>query len=140
TTPLRASIGGDPVVKNTVIIDAKFNQSVGQVWGVPDCLSAMPYAWAHAEYIRDASKLLKALSMIAWKVVARTKKNSVNAGARMSAPKTVGGTATMTEGTDLVSVPRAGSVNMKDGQTIASYVAASLGVSLVALLADPGSA
>lgn len=137
---VRKSIGENPVNQSIVIIDAKFNQAVGQVWGVPDCLSAMPYAWAHGEYVRDASKLLKALSMIAWKVVAKTKKNSVNAGARIGTVKQSGSTATMTEGTDLVSVPRAGSVDMKDGQTIASYVAAALGVSLVALLADPGSA
>lgn len=136
----------DPIIYNekvdgdVVVVDFKVNTSIGSVWGVPDCLPAMPYAWAHAEYIRDASKLLKALSTIAWKVVSKSKSNAQTSGARMARPTGPGSTATMTEGTDLVSMPRAGQVNMKDGQSIASYVAAALEVSVVALLSDPGSA
>lgn len=131
-----------PVDTNIVIIDMKVNMPIGHTWGVPDCLPAMPYAWAHAEYIRDASKLLKALSTIAWKVVAKGKANAANAAAKFAGPRTGGPaqTAAMSEGTDLVAMPKAGQVDMKDGQTIASYVASALGVSLVALLSDPGAA
>lgn len=128
------------VDKDVVIIDLRVNNPVGTVWGVPDCLAAMPYAWAHAQYIRNASKLLEALSTIAWKVVARSKANSANAATKMNSPKRNGSTATMTEGTDLVAMPKAGQVDMKDGQVIASYVAAALGISLVALLQDAGAA
>lgn len=128
------------VDKDVIIIDLKFNTAIGSIWGVPDCLPAMPYAWAHTEYIKDASKLLKALSTIAWKVMAKSKKNTNNAAVKMAAPKSTASTATMSEGTDLVAMPKAGQVDMKDGQTLASYVASSLGVSLVALLSDPGAA
>lgn len=137
---LKDNTGNQPVVSDVVIIDLKVNTSIGSVWGVPDCLPAMPYAWAHAEYIRDASKLLKALSTIAWKVVAKSKSNMNTAAGKVAAPKVAGSTATMTAGTDMVSVPRAGQVDMKDGQAIAGYVASALEVSLIALLSDPGTA
>lgn len=137
---LRKTIAGDKVDSDVVVIDMKVNKAIGQVWGVPDCLPAMPYAWAHAEYLRDGSKLLKALATIAWKVVSRTKQNAVNAGAKMAGDKRAGSTATMTDGTDLVAMPRAGQVDLKDGQQLAAYVASALSVSLVALLSDPGAA
>lgn len=137
---LPSSIAGVRLDTDIVIVDMKVNTVIGRPWGVPDCLSAMPYAWAHAEYIRDASKLLKALSTIAWKVVAKSKGNAVNASAKMATPKTTASTATMSSGTDLVAMPRSGQVDMKDGQTIAAYVASALEVSLVALLSDPSTA
>lgn len=137
---LADQIAKKPVIDDVVIIDFKVNSTIGTVWGVPDCLPAMPYAWAHAEYIRDASKLLKALSTIAWKVVARSKAQSSDAATKSKQPRRSGSTAVMTEGTDLVSMPKSGQVDMKDGQAIASYVAAALGVSLVSLLQDAGTA
>jgi hypothetical protein len=138
--PLASRIDNKPVVDDVVIVDMKVNTVMGRVWGVPDVLPALPYAWAHAEYIRDASKLLKALSTIAWKVVGRTKANVVNASAQMSKAKGAANTATMTEGSDLVAMPKSGQVDMTDGQTIASYVASALEVSTVAILSDPSIA
>lgn len=138
--PLLKSIAKHPVNSDIVVIDFKVNMANDHVWGVPDVLPAMAYAWAHAEYIKDASKLLKALSTIAWKVVARSKGNAINAAAKQALPKQAGSTASMTEGTDLVAMPKAGQVDMKDGQTIAAYVASALEVSLVALLSDPSAA
>ena len=137
---LPTRIGMYPVDSDVVVVDFKVNTDIGGIYGIPDCLPAMPYAWAHAEYIRDASKLLKALSTIAWKVVARSKSNAINAGAKLGGPMYQGSTATMTDGTDLVALPRAGQVDMADGQAIAAYVASALEVSLIALLSDPGTA
>jgi hypothetical protein len=143
-TKLPKSIGPTGQVaqvdSDVVIIDLKVNKAIGTSYGVPDILAAMPYAWAHAQYIRNATQLLEAMNTIAWKVVAKNKANASTAGGKVSGAKRAGGTATMTEGTDLVAMPRSGQVDMKDGQTIASYVASALGVSLVALLSDPGAA
>jgi len=125
---------------NFSVVDVKVNTSVGSVWGVPDCLPAMPYAWAHAEYIRDASKLLKALATIAWKVVARSKGNAATAGMKLAGSNRTASTAAMTTDTDLVAMPKSGQVNMRDGLAIAGYVASALEVSLIALTSDPGSA
>ncbi len=137
---LRATIADNRVDKDVVIIDAKFNTHIGGVWGVPDVLPALPYAWAHAEYIRDASKLLKALSTIAWKVVSKSKNNAANASVKMGMPKAAGSTASMTDNTDLVAMPRSGQVDMTDGQELAGYVASALQVSLVAITSNPGAA
>jgi hypothetical protein len=46
----------------------------------------------------------------------------------------------MTADTDLVAMPKAGQVDLGDGDRIASYVAAALGVSLTALLSTAGAA
>jgi hypothetical protein len=139
-TKLPKNIANAKVDPDVIIIDMRVNTSIGKIWGVPDCLPAMPYAWAHAEYIRDASKLLKALSTIAWKVVSKSKANAQTAAAKQANQKGAANTAVMTEGTDLTAMPRSGQVDMADGQTIASYVAAALEVSVIALLSDPGSA
>lgn len=133
---LSESIDNKPVIDDVVIIDFKVNTVVGRVWGVPDVLPALPYAWAHAEYIRDASKLLKSLSTIAWKIVGRTKAQVINASAQVARAKNAGSTASMTEGTDMVSMPKAGQVDMTDGRTIASYVASALEVSTDSILSD----
>jgi hypothetical protein len=45
----------------------------------------------------------------------------------------------MTNDTDLVAMPKAGQVDLGDGDRIASYVAAALGVSLTALLSTAGA-
>lgn len=133
--PLSKTIADKPVKTNIIVIDYKVNKAVGKTWGVPDCLAAMPYAWAHAEYIRDASKLLKAMQLIAWKYVAKTKSNAVNASAQMRLPKNVASTASMSNG-DLTPVKSAGQVDMKDGDTIAAYVASALELSLTDILPD----
>jgi hypothetical protein len=137
---LPSSVQGVTLDKNIVIIDVKVNMPIGGVWGVPDCLPAMPYAWAHAEYLRDGSKLLKALATIAWKVVSKSKSTATTAGVKQANPKLAGGTAIMTNDTDMVAMPRAGQVDLRDGLQIAAYVASALEVSLISLTSDAGSA
>lgn len=137
---LPASVQGELLDKNIVIVDVKVNMPIGAVWGVPDCLPAMPYAWAHAEYLRDGSKLLKALATIAWKVVTKSSSSATVAGVKAATPKNAAGTATMTAGTDLVAMPRAGQVDLRDGLQIAAYVASALEVPLLSLTSDAGSA
>jgi hypothetical protein len=84
---LYAIINDKPVISDVVVIDVRVNRDPDAIWGVPDVLPAMPYAWAHSEYLRDGSKLLKALSTIAWKVVSKSKANAQNAGAKMADPR-----------------------------------------------------
>jgi hypothetical protein len=95
---LRKEITSQPVNRNIVVIDVRVNRDEDEVWGVPDVLPAMAFAWAHAEYLRDGSKLLKALSTIAWKVVSKSKANSTAAAVKMAGAKGAAGTANMTSG------------------------------------------
>lgn len=138
--PLLKEIMNQPVNPHVVVIDVRVNRDEDEVWGTPDCLPAMPYAWAHAEYIRDSSLLLKALSTIAWKVVSKSKGNSAAAAVKVAGNRQAATTANMTADTDLVAMPKSGQVDMADGDRIASYVAAALGVSLTALLSTAGAA
>lgn len=138
--PLLKEIQNQPVNPRVVVIDVRVNRDEDEVWGVPDVLPAYPYAWAHAEYLKDGSRLLKALSTIAWKVVSKSKGNSTAAAIKMGGARGAGQTANMTADTDLVAMPKAGQVDLGDGDRIASYVAAALGVSLTALLSTAGAA
>jgi hypothetical protein len=103
-------------------------------WGIPDVFAALPYAWAYSEYMRDASSLLKALNMIAWKVVGKSKAQAQSAGVQLAGARKTGGVAAMTAGTELAAMPKAGQVDMSDGLELAAMVAAALGVSTNALL------
>lgn len=119
------------------IIDMRVNVPVTGHWGIPDAFAALPYAWAYSEYIRDASGLLKALNTIAWKVVSKTKAQAQQTGIRLSRAGQRGpGTATMTEGTELSAMPKAGQVNMDDGLALAAMVASALQVPLTALTSN----
>lgn len=127
-------IAAAPVNHDWTIVDMRVNVPTTGFWGIPDVFSALPYAWAYSEYIRDAASLLKALNKIAWKVVGKSKAQATAAGVQMAGQRKVGGVAAMTAGTDLAAMPKAGQVNMADGLALASMVASSLGVSTDALI------
>lgn len=129
-------IGRDKVNHDWLVIDFRVNVPTSGHWGIPDVLAAMPYAWAYGEYIRDASSLLKALNMIAWKVVGKSKTQAQLGGVQLSQANRAGGTAAMTTGTELTSMPRAGQVDMHDGLALAAMVASALSVPVTALLSD----
>lgn len=117
-----------------------FNRQPGFTFGVPDGYAAITWAMAYSEYLKNNSKLVKAYAQIAYKASTKSAAGSANIQAQISNPG-VAGTATMGQNTDLVPMPRAGSdVNFENGRPLASMVAAALGVSVVALTADPGAA
>lgn len=136
---LETSIANIPVNPEWTIVDLRVNVPSEGHWGVPDCFAALPYAWAYSEYIRDASSLLKALTMIAWKVVGKTQTQAQAAGVRLSkaGASGAGGVAVMTQETQLASMPRAGQVDMNDGLALAAQVASALDVPVTALLNNP---
>jgi hypothetical protein len=128
-------IARNPVNHDWTLIDMRVNvPSVGH-WGIPDSFPALPYAWAYSEYIRDASSLLKALNMIAWKVVGKSKSQAQTAGVALAGKRKTAGVAAMTAGTELSAMPKAGQVDMADGRALAAMVASSTGVSTSSLLA-----
>ena len=127
-------IAQHPVNHDWTIIDMRVNVPSTGHWGIPDAFPALPYAWAYSEYIRDASSLLKALNMIAWKVVGKSKAQAQTAGVALAGQRKVAGTAAMTAGTELSAMPKAGQVDMADGRALAGMVASATGVSTSALL------
>jgi hypothetical protein len=134
-----SNIQGVPVNTKFTMFHSVVNRRAGQVLGVPDAFPALPWAHAYNEYLKDGSRMLKALSMFAWQLKAKTKSGVANAAATIATPKTAGSTAIVGEGMDLSAMPRGNAVNLTDGRPLGSMVASALEVSVVALLSDPGT-
>lgn len=134
-----ASIQGNPVDVGFRMFNFHVNRRSGQVWGVPDAFPALPWAHAYNEYLKDGSRMLKALSMFAWQLKSKTKGGVTNAAAAIATPKTAGSVAVTGSDMELSSMPRGNSINLTDGRPLGSMVASALEVSVVALLSDPGT-
>lgn len=134
---LPTRIGEYPVNRDLVIIDLRVNNDAGEVWGVPDVLSALSWAWASSEFAKDSSKLLKALATLAYQVKAKTQAAQSSAGAKMATGR-VAGVAITGPDTEISQIPRANAVDMYTGRPLQANVAAALDVSVTALTADVG--
>ena len=134
-----ASIQGNPVDVKFRMFNFHVNRRAGQVLGVPDAFPALPWAHAYNEYLKDGSRMLKALSMFAWQLKSKTKAGAVNAAAQIASPKTSGSVAVTGSDMELSAMPRGNNINLTDGRPLGSMVASALEVSVVALLSDPGT-
>lgn len=133
-----ASIGDVRVDRNFVLFDRRENVETGSVLGVPDCLSALPWAWAYSEYLKDGSKMLKALSAIAWQVKSKTAKGVTNASAKVMNNRQVAATVVSGSDVEMSAMPRNNAVDLSTGQPLASMAATAMEVSTDALLAGSG--
>lgn len=144
TGPRMTSIGEE---SNPVLVDNDHvmyfkpaNRQTGWTLGVPDSLAAMKWAIGYSEYIQNNTDLVRAYAKIAYKVTSQSKAGQNNAAVAVR-PAGVGGTAVQGPGTELSAMPSMGSgVNFNNGQPIAALVAATFGVSVIALLSSPGAA
>lgn len=127
------------VLKDFVIFHRKENEDGGAVWGVPDCLPALPWAWAYSEYLKDGSKMLKALSAIAWQVKSKTAKGVQNASAKVANNRQVAATVTSGADVELSAMPRNNAVNLDTGKPLAAMAATAMEVSVEALLSGASS-
>lgn len=140
TTNPATQIAGTRVNKNMVVVDLRENNDDGAIWGVPDCLPALPWAWAYSEYLKDGSKMLKALSSIAWQVKTKTAKGVANASAKLLNNRQVASTVATGSDVELSAMPRNNSVDLSTGRPLASMAATAMEVSVDALLSDAGAA
>lgn len=128
-----------PVSRNAVIYHRHTNRQTGWTFGIPDSLAAKVWSLAYSGYLKDNSKLVKALSQIAWKISTTTKAGNDNAAAKIAIPG-VAGAVVAGSGTDINAMPRGGGdVNFNNGQPLAAMVATSFGVPVIALLSSPGA-
>ena len=134
------SINGQPVDQGFRILDSRVNRRAGVIWGVPDALAAMPWAHAYNEFLKDGSRMLKALAMFAWQIKSKSKGGATAAAAAIATPSTTASTVVTGSDMELSAMPKTGSsVDLGNGRALASMVASALEVSIVALLSDPGS-
>lgn len=138
TNPV-SQINDIPVDRNFAIIDVKANDEAGSLWGVPDALSALPWSWAYSEYLKDGSKMLKALSGIAWQVKSRTAKGGANISSKLINNKEVAATAVTGSDIELSAMPRNNSIDLDTGRPLAAMAASAMEVSVDALLSGPGA-
>jgi hypothetical protein len=134
-----STIQNQPVDVKHRMFASRVNRRAGNIWGIPDAFSAVPWAYAYNEYLKDGSKMLKALSMFAWQLKSKTKSGGTAAAATIATSSRVASTAVMGSDMELSSMPRANSVDLSNGRALGSMVASALEVSVVALLSDPGS-
>ena len=137
-TPV-AQINNIPVDRNFVIIDAKANEETGKLWGLPDALPALPWSWAYSEYLKDGSKMLKALSGIAWQVKTKSAKGGANISSKLINNKEVAATAVTGADIELNAMPRNNTVDLATGRPLAAMAATAMEVSVEALLSGPGA-
>jgi hypothetical protein len=131
-------INGIPVDKNMVIIDTKANDETGGLWGLPDALPALPWSWAYSEYLKDGSKMLKALSSIAWQVKTKSAKGGANISSKLVSNKDVAQTAVTGADIDISAMPRNNSIDLSTGRPLAAMAATAMEVSVDALLSGTG--
>jgi hypothetical protein len=128
-----------PVDRNFVLVDHRENDDTGSLWGMPDCLPALPWAWAYSEYLKDGSKMLKALSSIAWQVKSKTKNGQTNSSAKLLNNRQVAATAVTGSDVELSAMPRNNAVDLDTGRPLAAMAATAMEVSVDALLSGTGT-
>jgi hypothetical protein len=121
-----------------------FNRQIGWTFGLPDAISVIAWARLYREFLENGAIMTKALAQFAYKLSSRGRSGINNAAAKIAVPdgqaNRIGATAAMGTDVDLVPMPRAGSgYDFESGKSLASMIASGLEVSVVALLADPGS-
>lgn len=133
-----------PVDTSKTMFFHSFNRQVGWTFGVPDALAILAWAKLYREFLENGAIMTKALAQFAYKVSARTRTGVSNAAAKIAVPDTgtnrVGATAAMGSDIDLMPMPKAGAAyDFDGGRPLAAVIASGLEVSIVALLADPGT-
>lgn len=137
-----ANAGGRDISINrdSVMVHKAYNRPVGATWGLPDALAAYLWVIVYSNYLKDNAALTKALSRIAIKISAGSKASGNQAAQAMGQARGAGDTAVFGNDVRVDAMSNTGSgVNFNNGRPLAAYVATSLGVSIVALLSDPGT-
>ena len=144
-----AEIDGIPVQWDTPIQHIAVNRIDGWLFGIGDAYAAIPWARAYKEFLEDWARISKSLSRFTWRLVSKTSRTQKKAAEEYRAAANVplpngqtsraGATASMA-GSELEAIPKTGAtIDADSGKPLAGMVAASLSVSIVALLCDPGT-
>lgn len=131
-----SKINGIEVNADKRMIVERVNMQPGGNLGIPDSFAAAPWALAYSAYLSDGSKVLAALAEWAWVVKSSKRNPAERAAATVRSSSGVGGT--LFTDADVSPMPSKDAIDLNTGRPLAAQVAASLGISVVLLLADPG--
>jgi hypothetical protein len=128
------SFKGDPVDSGYIIVDDIVNRPSGSTWGIPDSMTAAPWALSYTSYVKDGKKVLAALAAWVWKLTPKTAKGGDAAGAAIKSSQSTA--ATVVTDMDMTALPKAGTVDLADGRPIAALAASVMGIGVNELLSD----
>lgn len=142
-------VNGHPVLWDAPVRHVHVNGLSGWSFGIGDAYAALPWARAYRDFLGDWAVLVKSLSQFAWR---STSKGSKAQAARAALtrrpttdapagnPNTVGATALLPQDVSLEAIPKSGAtIDSDSGRPLAAMVAAATDISVVTLLADPGT-
>lgn len=119
-----------------------FNSHIGWTFGVADALPTIAWVKLYREFLENGAIMTKALAQFAYKVSAKSRSGVSSAAAKIATSDggRIGATAAMGADVDLMPMPKAGNAyDFEAGRSLAAMIASALEVSIVALLADPGT-
>lgn len=118
------------------------NRLDGWQFGLGDVFAGLDWARAYSVFLEDWAKLMKALSMLAWRAQAKGSKTTNMAAKILAAGQanTVGATAVTNGDITVEAIPKTGAtIDADSGRPVAAMVAAALDVPVTMLLGDPGT-
>lgn len=131
----------EKVERQYTIIDKGFNQQVGWAYGVPDALAIVAWSRLYKEFLVNGYVMSRSLAKLAYKVTVSSATGGNRAAVETTMPGQAGGTAVQGQGNDIAPLATAGKgYDFGSGSPLAAAMAAGLGVSLLALTANPAAA
>lgn len=131
-----------PVDSDKIMHFTSVGKQVGWALGLPVGLPAMQWVETYTKYIQNSARLVESYSKIAFKFSQKASQSNNTAAKIAATPAAqVGGVASIGLADSLTAMPAIGSqVSFQNGRPIAALAASAVGVSVVALLSDPGAA
>lgn len=137
-----SKIGDDPVNPNRTIIDAVFNRQSGWALGVPDLMAGQIWNSKYLTMISYGEQVTETLAYFAAKVKVNSQPGSSNVGLKIgSAGREKGQVVTYGAGNEIDVFSTAGKAyDFGSLKVFSAMYAASVGIPLTDLSADPSSA
>lgn len=139
---------GWPIDWSAPVVHHFEERPTGWRFGLPVAYSALPWARAYAEFLRDWAVLVKALSRYAYQTSGPGRKQAATKAAIQRAPtrdpltrdvEYAGATIQMGPDQTISAVPKTGAtIDSGSGRPLAMMVSSALGLPVTMILADPG--
>lgn len=131
----------EPVNTGKVIFDGRVNTQLGWGLGVPDAVSALVWSRVYTEFMKNGKIMSDALAQFAFQASMKSGKGQTAAGLQLAQPKRPGATVVTGGADQLVPMSSAGKgYDFGSGTALLAAVATSIGVSVIHLASDPGTA
>lgn len=128
-----------PVAKDKVIFDAFVNTQIGWTYGAPHALAALVWARLYRDFLVNGKIMSDAMAQFAFQLTTSTKKGTESASLKLASRAGAG--QTVVGPSEMNPLATAGKgYDFDSGRAIASVVATAIGVSVIHLTADPGTA